>query len=86
MHSSLGISGNDIDIGRMGHALGMQLTEEPSLMPGDQTLLRPGMVLTLEPSIETTPGLIMVQEENILITEHQLLSHRAPSELPVLGG
>ena len=88
MHSSLGISGNDIDIGRMGHALGMQLTEEPSLMPGDQTLLRPGMVLTLEPSIETTPGLIMVHEENILITEHQpqLLSHRTPPELPVLGG
>ena len=88
MHSSLGVSGNDIDIGRMGHGLGMQLTEEPSLMPGDSTVLRPGMVLTLEPSIETAPGLIMVHEENILITEHQpqLLSHRAPSELPVLGG
>ena len=88
MHSSLAISGNDIDIGRMGHGLGMQLTEAPSLMPGDQTVLRPGMVLTLEPSIETAPGLIMVHEENILITEHQpqLLSHRTPPELPVLGG
>ena len=88
MHSSLAISGNDIDIGRMGHGLGMQLTEAPSLMPGDQTVLRPGMVLTLEPSIETAPGLIMVHEENILITEHQpqLLSHRTPPEVPVLGG
>ena len=85
MHSSLAISSNDIDIGRMGHGLGMQLTEAPSLMPGDQTVLCPGMVLTLEPSIETTPGLIMVHEENILITEHQLLSHRTPPELPVLG-
>ena len=87
MHSSLAISGNDIDIGRMGHGLGMQLTEAPSLMPGDQTVLRPGMVLTLEPSIETAPGCIMVHEENILITEHQpqLLSHRTPPELPVLG-
>ena len=86
MQSSLGVNGNDI--GRMGHGLGMQLTEEPSLMPGDQTVLRPGMVITLEPSIETAPGLIMVSEENILITEHQLqlLSHRTPPELPVLGG
>ena len=88
MHSSLGFSGNDINIGRMGHGLGMQLTEEPSLMPGDPTVLRPGMVITLEPSIEIAPGCIMVQEENILITEHQprLLSHRTPPELPVLGG
>ena len=86
MQSSLGVSGNDI--GRMGHGLGMQLTEAPSLMPGDQTVLRPGMVITLEPSVETAPGLIMVHEENILITEHQpqLLSHRTPPELPVLGG
>ena len=65
MHSSLAVNGNDI--GRMGHGLGMQLTEAPSLMPGDQTVLQPGMVITLEPSIEITPGLIMVQEENILI-------------------
>ena len=86
MQISLGVDGNDIDIGRMGHGLGMQLTEEPSLMPGDSTVLRPGMVLILEPSVETAPGCIMVQEENILITEHQLLSHRAPPELPVLGG
>ena len=86
MHNSLAIKSNDIDIGRMGHGLGMQLTEAPSLMPGDQTVLQPGMVITLEPSIETAPGCIMVSEENILITEHQLLSHRAPPELPVLGG
>ena len=86
MQSSLGVNGNDI--GRMGHGLGMQLTEEPSLMPGDQTVLQPGMVITLEPSIETAPGCIMVHEENILITEHQprLLSHRTPPEVPVLGG
>ena len=87
MHSSLGVSSNNIDIGRMGHGLGMQLTEAPSLMPGDQTVLRPGMVLTLEPSIKTAPGCIMVHEENILITENQplVLSTRAPSELPVIG-
>ena len=86
MQSSLGVNGNDI--GRMGHGLGMQLTEEPSLMPGDQTVLQPGMVITLEPNIETAPGCIMVHEENILITEHQprLLSHRTPPEVPVLGG
>ena len=30
MQSSLGVSSNDIDIGRMGHGLGMQLTERNS--------------------------------------------------------
>lgn len=54
--------------GRLGHGLGMQLTEWPSLIPMDETLLEAGMVLTLEPSIETQDGLMLVHEENIVIT------------------
>ncbi len=73
-------------IGRMGHGLGMQLTELPSLMPGDSTVLAPGMVLTLEPSMTVGPGRMMVAEENIVIREDgsHLLSRRAPEELPVI--
>ena len=55
--------------GRLGHGLGIQLTEWPSLIPADETLLEPGMVLTLEPGIATRDGNMLVHEENIVITE-----------------
>lgn len=56
------------DAGRLGHGLGMSLTEWPSLIPADQTMLEPGMVLTLEPGIAVGTK-ILVHEENIVITE-----------------
>jgi len=72
------------DAGRLGHGLGMQLTEWPSLIASDNTELKPGMVLTLEPGIETMDGRIMVHEENIVITETgaRMISPPAPKELP----
>ena len=57
------------DAGRLGHGLGMQLTEPPSLIAADQTVLIPGMVLTLEPGVDMGDGRIMVHEENIVIRE-----------------
>jgi Xaa-Pro aminopeptidase len=78
--------GTDAQAGRMGHGLGMRLTEWPSLSPGDYTVLQPGMVLTLEPSLQISPGRIMVHEENIAIGADsvQLLTRRAPPDLPLL--
>ncbi len=75
------------DAGRLGHGVGMQLTEWPSLIAGDETVLLPGMVMSLEPGVETAPGRILVHEENILITEGApiYLSPVAPVELPVLS-
>lgn len=75
------------NVGRMGHGLGMQLTEWPSLTPTDRTVLQPGMVITLEPGLEVVPGQMMVHEENIVIREEgaELLTRRAPRELPVIG-
>jgi len=72
--------------GRLGHGLGVTLTEWPSLTPLDTTELREGMVLTLEPSVDVAPGLIMVHEENIVLRAHgpELLSRRAPAALPVI--
>lgn len=74
------------DAGRLGHGLGMQLTEWPSLIPDDHTVLEPGMVLTLEPGIETVSGRIMVHEENIVIRETgaEWLSDPAPPGIPVI--
>jgi Xaa-Pro aminopeptidase len=80
------IGGDGGGIGRMGHGLGMQLTELPSHMPTDQTILEPGMVLTLEPSMTVSRGRMMVHEENIVIREDgaDLLSRRAAPELQIL--
>ena len=74
------------NVGRFGHGLGMQLTEKPSLTPSDRTVLKRGMVLTLEPGVQIGPGRSMVHEENIVVTEDgaELISRRAPSELPVI--
>lgn len=79
-----GASGHTV--GRLGHGLGMQLTEWPSHTPTDQTVLQPGMVLTLEPGMQLGPGKMMVHEENIVIRETQaeLLTRRAPAELPII--
>ncbi len=75
------------NVGRLGHGLGMQLTEWPSNKPGDDTELVPGMVMTIEPGMEFAPGQMMVHEENVLITEDgcALLTKRAAPEMPVAG-
>ena len=72
--------------GRYGHGLGMNLTEWPSLIPSDQTLLAEGMVLTLEPNIEVRPGVTLVAEENIVIRESgaEWLSKPSKSKMPRL--
>ena len=74
------------DVGRMGHGLGAQLTEWPSLTSNDHTPLEPGMVITLEPGMDYGDGKLMVHEENIVITDSgaQLLSRRAAPELPII--
>jgi Xaa-Pro aminopeptidase len=75
------------NVGRFGHGLGMQLTEPPSHMIGDETVIQEGMVLTIEPGMEYAPGKILVHEENIVVTANGplLLTDRAPRELPVIS-
>lgn len=78
---SAGSLGNNV--GRQGHGLGLQLTEPPSNMPGDDTLIEVGMVLTIEPGMEYAPGKMIVHEENVVITPSgaELLTKRAPREM-----
>ncbi|MFD0858317.1 M24 family metallopeptidase [Roseovarius aquimarinus] len=80
------ITGAGEGAGRLGHGLGMQLTEGLSLIPQDRTELLPGMVITLEPGMTTGPGTIMVAEENIVIREGgaQKLTRFAGPDLPVV--
>ena len=76
-----------LNVGRLGHGLGMQLTEPPSNMPGDDTPLVPGMVITIEPGMEYAPGKMIVHEENVVITEDgcELLTRRARRDMPVIA-
>ncbi len=64
----------------------MQLTEQPSHAAFDTTELKDNMVLTLEPSLSYGDGLMMVHEENIVVTPEggRLLTTRAARELPVI--
>ncbi len=79
-----GALGNSV--GRLGHGLGMQLTEWPSNTINDNTILEEGVIITLEPGMEYLPNKEMVHEENILITNSGpvWLSKRAPKELPII--
>lgn len=78
-------------IGRMGHGLGMALTEPPSIHPGDETVLEKGMALAIEPGLmyRDIAGAehLMVHEENIVVTEggNRLITRRAPPEITVIG-
>ena len=75
------------NIGRLGHGLGMQLTEQPSHAAFDHTLLKENMVITLEPSLNYGSGMMMVHEENIVVRRDgaELLSSRAPFDLPIVN-
>jgi Xaa-Pro dipeptidase len=76
-------------VGRMGHGLGLALTEPPSIHPDDPTVLVPGMVITIEPGIAyESDGTrkVMVHEENVVVTDGApvLLSARAPWNMPMI--
>ena len=79
-----GALGNSV--GRLGHGLGLQLTEWSSNTATDNTTLRPGVILTLEPGMAYLPGKEMVHEENIVITESgpEWLTKRTSEELPII--
>ncbi len=74
------------DVGRLGHGLGMQLTEQPSHAAFDNTMLKENMVLTIEPSLSFGKGKMMVHEENIVVSRNSatLLTNRAAPELPLI--
>jgi len=80
-----GLSSNSV--GRMGHGLGLQITEPPSIMSNDNTVLEENMVIAIEPCFEYAPGTMLVHEENILITNngHERLTSRTPQIIPMIN-
>jgi len=79
-----GLSSNSV--GRMGHGLGLQITEPPSIMSNDNTVLQENMVIAIEPCLEYAPGTMLVHEENILITNngYERLTSRTPKVIPTI--
>ena len=64
--------------GRIGHGLGLGAHEHPSIAPADQTVLRPGMVLTFEPNLRIPEAQVGVQHsDTVLVTDTsaELLTH-----------
>ncbi|MET4359256.1 Xaa-Pro dipeptidase [Bradyrhizobium sp. RT9b] len=84
--------GKATNIGRMGHSMGLWMPELPSVQPDDKTILKPGMIINIEPStsypsyFDGSPKL-MLHEEVVVVTEtgSQLLTSRASRTIPVVG-
>ena len=69
----------------VGHGLGMQVHEAPMMRAGTETVLQPGMVVTVEPGIYL-PGWGGVRiEDDVLITPEgcEVLTH-VPKDLPAM--
>jgi Xaa-Pro aminopeptidase len=84
-----GLSSRRTESGRMGHGIGLRLTEPPSIHPNDTTVLVPGMTITVEPAAEFevemptgTARNMLIHEENLVVMGNGpiLLSDRAPRE------
>ena len=73
-----GIGGSEF--GRVGHGIGLEMPEPPSLHPDDTTILKPGMVLCIEPNLFYPDVGYLVAEEEVVVTEDgcEVMSKLAP--------
>lgn len=60
---------------RIGHGIGITAIEPPNVAEYEETILEPGMVITIEPGVATDFGVFHV-EQDVLVTEsgHEVLS------------
>jgi Xaa-Pro aminopeptidase len=66
---------------RVGHGVGLVVTELPSINESDSTVLEPGMIVTIEPGVATSYGTFHV-EQNVLVTsEGPLVLSNAQGQL-----
>jgi Xaa-Pro aminopeptidase len=72
---------------RVGHGLGLEMPEPPSLSPQDETVLSAGEVICLEPNLHA-PGVgWLVSEEEVVVRDdgYELISPSFPTELEIIG-
>ncbi len=72
---------------RVGHGLGLEAHEAPSLDPGSSTVLEPGMVFTVEPGVYIPDWGGVRIEDDVVVTEDgcDVLTRSDPS-LRLVGG
>ncbi len=71
---------------RTGHGLGLEVHEPPSIMRGDQTVLRPGMTFTVEPGLYKDGFGGVRIEDDLWITNSGAESlTSSPRDLRILG-
>lgn len=60
---------------RIGHGIGLSPVEPPNVADYENTVLEPGMIISIEPGVATTFGVYHI-EQDVLVTEygHELLS------------
>lgn len=70
---------------RWGHASGMDLVEPPSLGPYDHTVIKPGMILHIEPKLERD-GAVFQCEEAFYVLEDGIdfLAPLSPERMPII--
>jgi Xaa-Pro dipeptidase len=74
-------------IHRTGHGLGMEGHEEPYIREGNALILKPGMTFTIEPGIYLPERGGVRIEDDVVITEGELLSlSNMTRELRIIGG
>ena len=72
----------------IGHSFGVEIHENPMLRPGDDTVLRPGMVFNIEPFGFDEEGSGYHLEDLIVVTDDGcriLTNGLAPKEIPIIG-
>ncbi|UVK49494.1 M24 family metallopeptidase (plasmid) [Mesorhizobium sp. AR07] len=72
-------------VSRIGHGGGLDVTEPPSISKDNPEIIRPGMILHLEPKLEIA-GAVFQFEEVIYVRENgiEFLSELSPERLPVI--
>lgn len=71
----------------LGHSIGLQIHEDPRFSPGDATILKPGMVITVEPGIYLKDWGGVRIEDDILVTRSgcEVLSKHVPKMFEEMG-
>ncbi|WP_321897272.1 M24 family metallopeptidase [Burkholderia cepacia] len=72
-------------VSRIGHGGGLDTTEPPSLSATDQEVIRPGMILHIEPKLERDGAVFQFEEViHVLDDGVEFLTPLCPEQIPVI--